>query len=71
MAVAKDTYDHLKRAHSYSGPYSVSTLSIEDVGTVDIGTFILAIIAVFVLSIVLSYLQTVLWLIVNVNMACT
>ena len=44
MAVARDTstYDSLKRTPSYSGSYSVSlkgnsTLSIEDVGTVDIG----------------------------------
>ena len=44
MAVARDlTYDSLKRAPSYTGSYAVSvsgdsTLSIEDLATVDIGT---------------------------------
>ena len=44
MAVARDsTYDTLKRAPSYSGSYTVSlsgdsTISLEDLGSVDIGT---------------------------------
>ena len=47
MAVAKENaYDSLKRAPSYSGSYTVSlsggsTLSIEDLGSLDIGAFML------------------------------
>ena len=48
MAVARDSsYDTMKRAPSYSGSYTVSlsgdsTLSIEDLATVDIGAYVRA-----------------------------
>lgn len=73
MAVGRDfTYDNLKRAPSYSGSYTVSlsggsTLSIEDLATIDIGTnFILTYDYVFVDSIA-SVINTFNYNFVNVR----